>query len=494
MTNIESEIQELIKIIGPGHMSSTVYDTAWVARLGDINPDLSNQAMEWICENQLPDGGWGARDIFYYHDRVVCTLAAMIALTYRGRRAYDRKQIDLGLDALGRIVGGATTGLQADPNGATIGFEMIVPTLVAEAEKLGIIKQQGESILKRLGQLRAKKLSRIQGKLINKYTTMAFSAEMAGADGQGILDVENLQESNGSVGHSPSATAYFTMYVKKQDERALEYLSRTIQEDGGVPNVAPFDAFEISWTLWNLSLAPNTNMEIVPGVRKLLNVLANAWEANRGIGFATQYSVKDSDMTSFVFDTLMRFGYKKDAESILSYEEEDHFRCYPLEVDPSISANIHVLGALRQAGFKPDDPSVKKIIRFLKKVKGDFPFWVDKWHSSPYYATSHAVIACAGYVDDLVKDSVDWLISSQHENGAWGHNHPTAEETAYAVQSLWIWGQSAGKIKSDIIKNGAKWLEQNLDQPYHPLWIGKCLYSPNLVVRSAILNAITLGR
>lgn len=493
MMNIEAEIQKLLKEIGPGNMSSTAYDTAWVARLNEIDPELSNRSLEWICENQLPDGSWGAKDIFYYHDRVICTLAAMIALARRGRRAYDRKQIDLGLSALEGIVSGATMGLQADPNGATIGFEMIVPTLIAEAERLGIIKQQGESILKRLSHLREKKLSRIQGKLLNRNTTMAFSAEMAGIDGQAMLDVENLQESNGSVGHSPSATAYFALYVKKQDEHALKYLSNIVKEDGGISNVAPFDAFEISWTLWNLFLMPNIDLMTVSETKPLLDVLASAWEPGRGIGFATQYSVKDSDMTSFVFDTLSRFRYQKDVESILSYEENEYFKCYPLEVDPSISANIHVLGALRQANFKQNNPSVKKIIRFLNQAKNGYPFWIDKWHSSPYYATSHAIIACAGYDDDLVKDSVDWLISSQQESGAWGRVSPTAEETAYAVQSLWVWSQTSGRVKPDIIKRGVDWLVQNFNQTYPPLWIGKCLYSPNFVVRSAVLSAIAMG-
>jgi halimadienyl-diphosphate synthase len=85
--NSEEEIRILLEEIGSGHMSSTAYDTAWVARLGEINPGLSYQAMEWVCANQLPDGSWGAKDMYYYHDRVICTLAAMIALTYRGRRA-----------------------------------------------------------------------------------------------------------------------------------------------------------------------------------------------------------------------------------------------------------------------------------------------------------------------------------------------------------------------------------------------------------------------
>jgi halimadienyl-diphosphate synthase len=486
------EIQNLLQEIGPGMMPSTAYDTAWVARLDELQPDLSDQALDWIISHQLPDGSWGAPEPFNYYDRVISTLAAMIALTYRGGGAIHSSKIELGLKALENIIGGMGRDLQADQNGATIGFEMIIPTLLVEAENLGIIKQHGQSILRQLGELRSKKLSRIKGNLINRNTSMAFSAEMAGADGLHMLDVENLQESNGSIGHSPSATAYFSLYVKQEDRRALDYLHKTVRQDGGVPNVASFDAFEISWALWNLHLIPG--FETTPHVKSLLDILANAWQPNRGIGFATEYSVKDSDMTSLVFDTLLQYGYEKDVESILGYEEQDYFRCYPLEADPSISANVHVLGALRRAGFKAEHPSVQKAIRFLKMKKAGNSFWIDKWQSSPYYTTAHAIMACAGYADDLVRDSVDWVVSSQHSSGAWGTYLPTAEETAYAIQALWVWNQNSGKIQPEVIKRGAEWLENHLELAYPPLWIGKCLYSPHLVIRSAVVSALQLGK
>jgi len=172
-------ITKLIDEIGPGHMASTAYDTAWAARLGEVDWGLSSRALAWLSEHQLPDGSWGAPAPMYYHDRVLCTLAAMIALSYQGRRGRDRTQIENGKLALQRIVGGATQGLQADPNGATVGFEMIAPTLAAEAEKLGIIKNQGNRILGRLSKQRAKKLAYLQNNMINKHVTIAFSAEMA---------------------------------------------------------------------------------------------------------------------------------------------------------------------------------------------------------------------------------------------------------------------------------------------------------------------------
>jgi halimadienyl-diphosphate synthase len=299
---------------------------------------------------------------------------------------------------------------------------------------------------------------------------------MAGTDGQHMLDVENLQESNGSVGVSPSATAYFATYIKTGDEASLTYLRSILKPDGGLPNVAPFDVFEIAWTLWNLSLIPNLIHR--EKLKPHLDFLSTAWQPKRGVGFAAGYSVKDSDDTGLVYDTLLRYGIEKDLAAVLAYEEKEHFRCFDLEVNPSISANIHVLGALVQAGLTEKNSSVQKIVSFLRKAKGDHPFWLDKWHSSPYYATAHAIIACAGMADNLVEESVDWIIKTQNSNGSWGTYIPTAEKVT--------------RIPKATISDGALWLKEHMDKPYPPLWIGKCLYSPNLVIRSAVISALAL--
>jgi halimadienyl-diphosphate synthase len=484
-------IAKLIDEIGPGHMPSTAYDTAWAARLGEVDPTMSNRALNWLSKNQLPDGTWGAPAPLYYHDRVLCTLAAMIALSYRGHREADKQQIAHGKSALERIVSGATGGLSADPNGATVGFEMIAPTLVAEAERLGLIKHQGNRIMGRLSKLRAKKLQYLQNNMINRNVTLAFSAEMAGTDGKHMLDVGRLQEVNGSVGVSPSATAYFATYIKRGDAAAMKYLRATIKEDGGLPNVAPFDVFEIAWALWNLSFIPGLkkNGKLKPHI----DFLSKAWQPKRGVGFAAGYSVKDSDDTGLVYDTLMRFGIEKDLASVLAYEERDHFRCFDLESNASISANIHVLGALAQAGLDLDNSSFLKVVKYLQKTKGSNPFWIDKWHSSAYYATAHAIIASAGLANHLVEESVAWILNSQNADGSWGTYLKTAEETAYAMQALWVWNEKVARIPKTVLKKGAGWLTENLDKPYPPLWIGKCLYSPNLVIRSAIISALALA-
>ncbi len=475
-------------------MTETAYDTAWVARLDDIDEDMGNHALEWICENQLPDGSWGARQPLYYHDRVVCTLAAMTMLARRGQRSSDRMQMERGLIALDRIASGATQGLKRDPNGATVGFEMIVPALLAEAEALGILQAQADPILSKLKNLRTAKLQRLHGHRINRTMTAAFSAEMAGMDVQ-MLDVDELQEVNGSVAHSPSATAYFAHTIRPQDPAALEYLHAIKSPRGGFPNVAPFDLFEPAWVLWNLALLGPVGGETLRLCEPHLDYLTRYWKP--GVGIATwvaKYVPEDGDDTGMVFDVLSRYGRSPDVGALFHWEEDEHFRCFDLEANPSVSANIHLLSALRQAGYEKDHPAVRKIFEFLRKSQTPEGYWFDKWHASPYYATSHAVIACAGYDSSMIDRAIGWLLSTQQEDGPWGYYLPTAEETAYALQALSIWRMSGGRVPRESIRRGAAWLQNHTAPPYPPLWIGKCLYSPHMVVLSSVLSALMLSR
>jgi len=474
-------------------MSSNAYDTSWVARLNEIDPGISNKALEWITTHQLDDGSWGAKDVMYYHDRVICTLGAMIALTYRGRRSVDKIQIEKGLQALDHITSGATQGLASDPNGSTIGFEMIAPTLVAEAERLGIIKQQADRILGKLGNLRAKKMEKLAGRKINKYVTLAFSSEMAGVDNQEILDRDNLQEKNGSVGHSPSATAYFAKHIQPGNSDALSYLYHWADKDGGLPDDAPFDVFEPAWVIWNLNLIGDLDADIIELFQPHLDVLQKNWNSSEGVGHALEYHARDSDDTALVFDLLAQFDRKVDIQGLLNYEEESYFRCFALEANPSISANIHVLGALKMAGYDPNHPSVKKIMQFLFSNQMESGVWFDKWHASPYYATSHAIISASGFVDELCYTSVNWLINTQKEDGSWGYYISTAEETAYAIQALVVARRFGRRVADSVIQKGVHWLTENAQNSAPPLWIGKALYCPTLVVKSTILSAIAMA-
>lgn len=286
---------KLLEEAGPGTMMTTAYDTAWIARLAEIGEPIGELALDWLREHQLPDGSWGAEQPCYYHDRVICTLAAINALARRARPS-DRDRLHRAEVALGIM----TSRLPEDPSGETIGFELIVPTLFQEARTLGALHREEVDILKSLAPLRSAKLAMLPNGMINRLLTMAFSIEMAGSDGKDLLNIEHLQEQNGSVSYSPSATAYFVLYVRRRDPNALAYL-RSVAANGTAPNVSPIDVFEVGWVLWNLKFAINSlNQNILDFCQSHLDHLSWSWTPGMGTGFTKNYGPKGGDETSIV--------------------------------------------------------------------------------------------------------------------------------------------------------------------------------------------------
>jgi len=477
----------LLQEIGPGQqITRSPYDTAWVARLADLGEPLGYEALDWLRENQLADGSWGSLEPRYYHDRLVCTLAAMIVLAKTGDPA-DQKRLNRAQLALEIAI----RGLGADPV-ETIGFEMIAPTLSAEADAVGAIARRDET-LERLTRYREAKLAALPTGMVNRYVTVAFSAEMIGADRLHLLDLDNLQEANGSVAYSPAATAFFAMHVDPGHPQAIEFL-RLIADDGAVPYTAPIDVFELGWTLWNLDLAGWRKGDLEGLCQQHLDFLAGQWIPGKGTPAVSNLTLTDGDTTAVIHHVLTSYDREVDLDGVLHYEQGDHFRCFGLEANPSISTNIHVLTTLRRSGLGIEDARVQKILAFLNATQTLRMFWFDKWHASPYYTTAHAVIACMGLKNDLLEDAVYWMLTTQNRNGSWGYYMPTAEETAYCLQALVAWKRQGGYVPAEALKMGAAWLLEHAAPPYPPLWVGKCLYCPVLVVRSAVLSALVMAQ
>jgi len=492
------DFHSLLRKLGTSQMSNNVYDTAWVARLYEFAPDISNRAQEWIAERQLPDGCWGIEKPMYYHDRVICTLSAMIALTYRGRRAQDREQIRKGLAALEEITGWKKESLLKDGHGgATVGFELIVPVLVADAEQLGLITHQKESILGELVELRNAKMAKLSGQKISRFITLAHSTEITGRDKIDLIDIENLPEKNGSIGNSPSATAHFALYVKPGDPGAINYLHSAMENgDGGVPTIWPIDIYEILWVLWNLSLTGlyKVDNEIKTLCAPHLDFIEDHWDAKDGLSCSDTFTPADGDDTSLGFEVLSKFGRNPNLDTLLNYEEENWFRCYQAERNPSIDANVDFLGAFCQAEYSKNHPSIRKILKFIRSVRRTEGYWLDKWNISPYYTTARILIQCKGYDDELCQDVAGWLVNEQQGNGSWGsYGIQTAEETAFCIQALKIWQMYGGKVPKAKLEKAKLWLSRNCEAPYPLLWIGKSLYCPEIVTKSAIISALMLA-
>jgi halimadienyl-diphosphate synthase len=485
------EARQMLAELGPGKRLGTTYDTAWVARLIDHDRSLGGQAMDWLSMHQLPDGSWGAAAPLSYHDRVICTLSAMIALHRHGRRARDQRQIKHGLTALLRLVRGATHGLTADSQTATVGFEWIAPTLVAEAESLGLLQNQGGRILGRMAVQRDAFIATLSPGGIHRESWLAYLAEMAGKDHPELIAQETLQEDNGSVACSPSATAYFALYVKPGDAEAMEYLRRAAPQSLA-PHRMPYEVSERLSVIWNLSRA-SIDHSITALIYSHLAQLSALWRSQSGLSSSAECELRDGELACAGFELLNRFSIRVGMEAVFAYEGENSFRRYAKEPAPSILANVHALSALRQAGFESEHPTVQKILRFLDRMRTADGYWTDPSHYSPYYPTAKAIMVNAGWRAGDMQPALHWVQSTIHPDGSWGTEQGTAEETAYSLQALCIWKKAGGEVPNELLRRGFDWLQAHREDSYIPLWIGKCLYLPDLIVRSAVLSALMLA-
>jgi halimadienyl-diphosphate synthase len=468
-----------------GKMSGVAYDTAWVARIiSRSGKPLFPECSRWLLENQHPDGSWGSR-LLNYHDRIISTLSAITALKelYGTRYEYS---IEKGETFVWQNI----KNLEEDDY-RLIGSELLFPSLLEQAESLGLNVPSHMKVYKEEQNTKLKKID--ESLWYSPLTTLSFSIEFLG-DAVDVSRLPYAQLQNGSIANSPAATAYFLRHVK--NTKAIAYLKEilSLTGDGSVMTVYPIDVFEYGWTLYNLMLAGHYFERYIEICNFLFHQLKRS-----GIGCTSESPVADADDTAVVLKVLHDMGYSIDANVLDEYYTGDYFLTFNFELDPSISTNIHVLDFIKSYSMFPERQEViEKLVKFLKAEMNEKGFWVDKWHVSPYYPTSHAVLALCETDPSLAERAVDWIIESQNENGMWGGDGGTLEETSYAVQALMYFHQHVERIDSQEISRAVSALSVEgsalLSSNSAELWIGKVLYAPSRVVWSSITGAQLMAR
>jgi halimadienyl-diphosphate synthase len=464
-------------------------------------PDLKHprrpafpRALDWLLQHQQADGSWGVR-LKYHHDRVLSTLAAMLTLSY-WQEQFETDTWSSRLEAARQSIWNHVQGLHRDPYDL-IGFELIVPTLLEDARRQGLTLPYasfGEVV-----RTCEAKLKLIPPELIyTRNVSTIFSAEFLG-DRLDVSRVNGLQDDNGSIASSPSATAYYLL-KDPRNRAARDYLARVLDgHDGAAPAVDPIDVFEAAWVLFSAAQVWPDASQLAFEIGPHVDVLIEEFRRKNGAGYNSYFAVPDLDGTSMVFRVLNWVGIDPDPALLAQFEEDDHFRCFPFERNPSISAHVHLLDALRAA---PEFPRrrrmIGKVLDFLGRSRTLQTFWFDKWHASPYYTTAHAIIALREH-RYLAEEAAYWMINTQNKDGSWGYyDEGTAEETAYCLQALVSYqrGGAACEQIASAIRRGAEYLASSIERracAYTPLWIGKSLYTPTWVVHAAVLSALALA-
>ena len=442
------------------------YDTAIVGCLNnsDNTPSFPH-IFDWLVTQQDNDGTWGSC-YWHAHDRLVNTLAAIRCL-YQAQIASDT--IDRAVAQIPNLL----AKLKEDDH-ETVAFELIAPALLDWCYHRGLPVP-----LDTLPDERHRRIQRLKSRTLH---TSIFSLE---ALDDIPLEAAHWVSTRDSMFASPSAAAGYLM----QDPDHLMLWQRLTWlaslNGGGIPAVHPLHTFNAAWQCWYLDLIGQGSSK---QARKLRNQVIRSW-TTKGSAFSDDFPIVDADDTALSFVIQSNGGQTLDINVFAPYMTPQGARCFLHEHNPSVSANTHILMALRTATPSAQrDTWIGIVLQFLKKALLQQPngLLTDKWHASPFYVTSRAIIATHELDTTLCQKLTQTLLEHQRIDGSWGYMGGTAEETSYALLALCLTTPTSNR---QSISSGSTALKRLFYRPWPAQWIGKSLYLPRQVVASAIYAA-----
>ncbi|WP_327000425.1 prenyltransferase [Dactylosporangium sp. NBC_01737] len=493
-----------------GAISPSVYETG---RLVSIAPWLVGHAarVAFLRAAQRSDGGWGQPGGYALVPTLSAT-EALLATALRGDDPAAAEPAGQGLDRLvGWLAGSAPTPAGDVPD--TPAIELIVPAMLdlvnghlaalTDRPVPGLDRFAGVRLAVPPGMddLTLRKVSAALGNGVPVPDKLLHSLEVLGplAANQSVRPA-----AIGGVGASPASTAaWLVSHPAGPTSATFRYLEAVTREHGGpVSSVIPIAPFERAWVL---------SLLIGAGFRpERADRLAVALAAPLGpAGLAGGEGLPlDADTTSVTLLTLAQLGAAQPVDSLWPFEVDTHFSTWLGERTPSTTTNAHVLELFGYhvsthawAGAR-DRAVVGKLTAWLHAQQLPDGSWTDKWHASPYYATFCCVAALHryGHLDadqrsaGVIRRAVRWIVATQGADGSWGRWQGTAEETAYAVQTLLLTAALGETGAHAAAADGLAYLAAaHGHQPDPPLWHDKDLYVPSRIVRAAVLSAFRLA-
>ncbi|MEU7778662.1 prenyltransferase/squalene oxidase repeat-containing protein [Micromonospora parva] len=480
-----------------GQVAASVYETG---RLVAVAPWLTghHQRIAFLVRSQRPDGAWGPPEGYALAPTLSATDALLAALA-DGRT---------GTELLAPVAGGlgalADMLLRADARTLpdTPALDLIVPALVDTInDRLAGLERAVADRLPRPPLPLPAGLHRDRLRAVRSAVAAGATLPPKVAHFYELLDAvpADAGPTLTAVGASPAATAAWLTAVGPAAGPAAHAFLRTLIRDGGgpVPCPAPITVFERAWVLSGLRRA---GIAVNPPA----SVLESLTAATAGQGIATGDGLPtDADTTSVSLDALARLGHPADPASLWAYETADGFCTWPGEDGFSVTTNAHVLDAFGQhltrhpgadARYRRAVDRLSGVLAGHQRADGA---WQDRWHASPYYATACCVLALAEFgrgaaAAEAVDRAAGWVLNSQRPDGSWGRWDGTAEETAYALQVLLAVPTTVPRV-DDAVARAHAYLHESATRDHRPLWYGKELYCPTVIVRAAVLAACRLA-
>ncbi|XP_059275465.1 copal-8-ol diphosphate hydratase, chloroplastic-like isoform X1 [Lycium ferocissimum] len=357
------KIKHMLNTMNDGSSSVSPYDTAWVALIRDTNGSDRPQfpsCLQWIVDNQLSDGSWGEESLFNIYDRLLNTLASVVALTTWNTGIEKRNK---GVSFIKENICKLETG---NVENMTCGFEIVFPALLEKAQPLDIDIPYDAPVLKNICARGEMKFKRIPKDLVHTIpTTLLFSLE-----GFRDLDWERLlklQMPDGSFLTSIASTAF--AFMETNDENCLRYLQRVVRKyNGGAPHSYPVDMQARLWAidrLQHLGISYYFEEEF----KDMLDHVQRYWNEEIGIFSGRNSNFCDIDDTCMAIRLLRLHGYDVNPDVLNKFRDGDKFFCLKGETDKSPTAmyNLYRCSQVSFPGEKILDDANKFTYNFLQE-------------------------------------------------------------------------------------------------------------------------------
>lgn len=242
--SIEQQASELVNQLatkvfsssGVLSMSTSICDTAWASMIIKTVDGVAHwrfpQCFDYVLQEQLPSGGWRAyaKEV----DGILNTMAGLLAV--KAHLTSPKCQPAASSLDLEDRMARATISLGQQLNECDVrvtvhvGFEVLVPALLARLEETG--SRFGFSGRKLLYALNEIKLAKLDHKILytKRQTTLIHSLEAFVGD----IDFTSTRHhlAGGSMMASPSSTAAYLMHSSQWDSEAEAYIENTISWTG----------------------------------------------------------------------------------------------------------------------------------------------------------------------------------------------------------------------------------------------------------------------